>query len=227
MELLIDSDIVAYRAAASAENEEEYIAVARTHDTMHNIMGMFVVERQRGFLTGKDNFRRAIYPEYKANRTAPKPKHLAACREALILDYSASVVDGIEADDALGIAAHDQSIIVSIDKDLRQIPGTHYNFVKGITDVVDGYTASFNFYRQFLIGDRADNISGVKGIGEKKAEKELYGLTEEEMFDRCRELYQDERRFLLNGQLLHIWRKPDDLWKPEQLREYWDVSEQV
>lgn len=174
----------------------------------------------RAFLTGTVNFRKTIYPEYKANRVQPKPIHLAACKEHLVNEWKAETATGIEADDLIGIAVSEsisESVVCSIDKDLRQIPGQHFNFVKLDWTEVDEYQAAFNFYRQFLEGDRSDNIFGIDGIGPKKAEKQLYGLTPEEMFDRVRELYNDDKRMLTNGRCLYILREKYNIWQPPQL----------
>ena len=133
MTCYVDSDIIAYRAASSAENEEEAIAHFRVDDMMNNMVLNLQCERYVGFLTGTNNFRKALFPEYKANRKGkPKPKWLDSCRKYLQYKWNATVTNGIEADDALGIAASHElgSIICSIDKDLMQIPGDHYNFVK-------------------------------------------------------------------------------------------------
>jgi 5'-3' exonuclease len=56
-----------------------------------------------------------------------------------------------------------------------------------------------------LIGDAADNIKGVVGIGEKKAKAAIDPLTDEkDMHDLVLSLYSDKERFNLNAQLLWI-----------------------
>ena len=85
---------------------------------------------------------------------------------------------GSKADDAIAIEATkfgDDSIIVSLDKDFDQVQGWHYNFVKKDKYYITADEGLYNFYCQFLVGDRIDNIIGVKGIGPKKAEKLLAG----------------------------------------------------
>jgi 5'-3' exonuclease len=106
------------------------------------------------------------------------------------------------------------TVICSIDKDLLQIPGRHYNFVKKEHKVVDLDQGLKHLYLQSLIGDRSDNIIGVAGIGPVKAEQALAELLPEEWYDKCRELYNDDERFHLNMKLLYIWQKPNDMWEP-------------
>jgi 5'-3' exonuclease len=106
------------------------------------------------------------------------------------------------------------TVICSIDKDLLQIPGKHYNFVKKVFQEVTSDQGLKFLYMQSLIGDRSDNIIGVAGIGPVKAERALEELLPEEWYDKCRELYSDDERFHLNMKLLYIWQKPNDSWEP-------------
>lgn len=220
---LVDGDIVAYRCAASAQQDPEWIANARAKELMEQILGAVRATEYRVFLSGSRSFRKEMYPQYKANRTQPPPIHLAACKQYLVNDWQAVwTADGIEADDALGIAqvSVDSSIICSIDKDLKQIPGLHYNFVKREFDTVDEKQGWYNFYIQMLVGDSADNIRGCPGIGKAKAPKILAGCsTVQEMFDACRNTYNDDESMFMNGQLLYIWRKEQDHWDYKKLLE--------
>lgn len=240
---LIDADIVAFRCAATAEGLDEKIAVARTNDLIETILRDTETDNPILYLTGKNNFRKEIFPEYKANRTKPAPEHLQACRQYLIDVWQAVVTDGCEADDALGVkqvgftvenpydpdAPVDlQSIICSIDKDLLQIPGRHYNFVKQEFQEVSWLRGIREFYTQMLVGDTADNVKGVKGIGPKKAQAYLEGYeNEQEMFDAVRAAYNNDNQFLLNGKLLWIWRKENDVWNPSELMGNMKLDEEV
>src|SRR5258706_13648506 len=84
------------------------------------------------FLTSDDksNYRYTVSGTYKANRKNPRPIYYGELREHLITFYHTTVVTGEEADDALGVAQTSETIICSIDKDLNQCPGRHYDFVK-------------------------------------------------------------------------------------------------
>jgi len=66
-----------------------------------------------------------------------------------------------------------KTVIATVDKDLNNTPGWHFNWNKGELYWVSEEEATYNFYRQLLTGDRTDNIQGIPGIGPKKAEKIL------------------------------------------------------
>jgi 5'-3' exonuclease len=131
--------------------------------------------------------------------------------------------EGIEADDAVGIAAYavpeDAVIMVHIDKDLNQFRGWHYNYRNKETYYVTEFNGLKSFYTQILTGDRIDNIIGIKGIGAVKAERILKECkTENEMYLAVLEAYNgDSERVLENGQLLWLQREVNQVWQPPQL----------
>ena len=225
MQALIDGDIVAYNNAASAEGDPIEIALMRTDLFMRNILEATGAETYRVFLSGANNSRHSIYPEYKANRRdMVEPRWRQACKEFLVREWNAEVTDGYEADDALGINQTSDTIICTIDKDLDMIPGKHYSWPilrqgaivrEGKLYEVSEIEGLRSFYRSLLVGDRTDNIFGVDGIGKVKAAKAIDPLeTEEEMFDRVAELYQgDMDRMLLTGKLLYIMREEHKQWE--------------
>lgn len=247
---LIDTDIVVFRSAAASENDSFNVACLRADDMMRKILNACDTDQYRAFLSGGDNFRYKIDPSYKANRKDKvDPRWRDDLKEFLVLEWGAEVTDGIEADDALGIYQSEDlrltkgyytgsewgglapnwlqetdTVICSIDKDLLQIPGKHYNFVKDEFQEVSELQGLQWFYQQMLIGDTSDNIVGVKGIGKVKAAKAISCLEkEEEMYYTVRRLYKDDERFLRNGKLLHIMREENDIWNPSPtLSAYYD-----
>lgn len=217
--VLIDSDIVLFRCAASAENEVFEVAAKRVQDLMYRIITTTDAEDFEAYLTGSENFRYKLFPEYKANRVKEHPRHLEPLREYLITEWSAKTTCGYEADDALSLEATRLTregtpfVIASIDKDLKQVPGKHYNFVTEQFEEVDEIQGLRNFYKGLLIGDTADNIKGVTGIGKVKAERAIGPLHEErDMFDLVRAFYNDDKRLKLNGQLMWLLREEDMVW---------------
>lgn len=208
---LIDADLVVYRVAATCNTDEGgalEIALLRCDKLMQDIIDATESDQYKAFLTGKNNFRKRINPAYKANRkdTIP-PRYLQQCRNYLIEEWKAEVSEGCEADDMLGINQTKETILCSLDKDLDMIPGLHYNWVKGDLYEISEIEAIQHFYRQLLIGDRSDNIFGVDGIGKVKAGRIIDPLDEEqEMYERVRDLYNDDERLCMNMNCLWIWR---------------------
>ena len=220
---LLDSDIVAYRISFACKDEDLITALSTLDVYIADILLLGVPEASdfKLFLTGRGNFRKeiAVTAEYKGNRKdVEKPRHLDAIRSFLIEHWGATVSIEQEADDDIAIAAtnigEDGCVIVSLDKDLDQISGHHYNFVKKTKYYVDKPTAVLNFYKQILTGDTADNIIGLKGIGPAKAAKILADCTtEKELYDACVEAYDGNvDRVHENAQLLYLRRKENETW---------------
>ncbi len=159
-------------------------------------------------------FRNEIYPEYKANRTAP-PEDLVPqfglIRQATIaFDLPCIEMQGFEADDLIAtytvqaLAAGADVTIISSDKDLMQLVGpkvTLYDTMKdkrlGIADVIEkwGVPPEKMIDLQSLTGDSVDNVPGVPGIGPKTAATllEEYGDLET-LLARAGEIKQEKRR---------------------------------
>lgn len=152
------------------------------------------VTERRIFLDGDRNFRHdvATLKGYKESRKdVPKPKHYAALREYAVRSLGAIVCSDIETDDALSMEQHqnpENSIIITIDKDLLMVPGYkfYYNRAKEVAGKKDTSpcflyqtkeAALRAFYQQLITGDRTDDIPGLggtkeePGIGDKGAEK--------------------------------------------------------
>lgn len=225
--VLVDADIIAYRAAFSAKDEPEEQARKKVDDICSSIMYdcFYPYEYELGvdvffYLTGSNNYRFdiATIQPYKGKR-GEKPVHLKATRDQLQTRWLAEVVEGQEADDALGIKATElkgNCTIASIDKDLLMIPATHYNFVKKEWTEVSQEKGDYFFYKQLLTGDTVDNIQGVPGIGPKKAEKAYQGCTTvQEMYQKALEMYKGDAEALLeNARLLWLRRYEGEMWEP-------------
>ena len=177
------------------------------------------------YLGGKGNFRYDIYPEYKGNRDpASRPIHEKEIREYIIRNYRTEVVDGEEADDRVSYLGclNDSSVIVSIDKDLKNTPGTHYNYDKEEETYIDMEEANFNFATQLLTGDSGDNIPGLKGIGKGLAAKILphpIDNWEEVVYTEYQLKGHGYDYFLMNGRLLWMRREPEEMWVPTRIKD--------
>ena len=222
LKALIDGDILVYRIGFASEEESESIALARCSEFIEDMLLFNNFESYQGYLTGKRNFRNevAITAPYKGNRKSAKPKHYDRLRDYMQKAWGFVMIEDQEADDAIGIAAYEHQVgeycICSIDKDLDMLRGDHYNFVKNIFYYITEEEGIKNFYKQILMGDRVDNIIGIKGIGTVKAERLLKECkNEKEMYLTVLEAYKnDDKRVLENAQLLWIRREPNQMWQP-------------
>lgn len=209
----IDGDLIAYRCAATAEHDDDWIATSRMDKLMDDILRTTHADTYKLFISGGVNFRYSIFPEYKANRTQPKPRWLQMCKDYLVKEWEGVYTDGIEADDALAMNQTEDTIICANDKDMLQVPGKHYNFVKDLFLDVTPLDGLKSFYRNMMIGDTSDNIRGVDRIGKARAAKLIDPQdNEQDMFDIVREQYNDDERMLMNGKLMHLWRFEGDIW---------------
>ncbi|MFW3897705.1 DNA polymerase I [Pseudomonas bharatica] len=140
-------------------------------------------------------FRDEMFADYKANRPSMpddmrvqiEPLH-AAVRA---LGFPLLCVEGVEADDVIGTLARSSAaaarpVVVSTgDKDMAQLVDEHVTLVNTMTGTVldiEGVKGKFGVAPEQIIdllalmGDTADNIPGVKGVGEKTAVGLLVGV---------------------------------------------------
>jgi DNA polymerase-1 len=216
---IIDADIICYRVGFASEDVDEAICLARVTQLVHEIVyDELRCDDYKAYITGKGNFRNdiAVTEPYKGNRKdAKRPVHYVAIRNHL-QRLGAELVEGQEADDAVAIeATNTGGWIVSIDKDLDQVAGWHYNFVKKEEYYVTEEEGLRNLYIQVLTGDRIDNIIGLKGIGPKKAAKLLEDCkTEREYYEACLKAYDgNELRVIENLNLLWLRRSPNQTFQ--------------
>ncbi len=174
-------------------------------------------------------FRKEIFPEYKANRSAP-PEELipqfGLIREATrAFNLPCIETDGFEADDIIATyarqaeAAGADVTIISSDKDLMQLvtPAVHmYDSMKdkqiGIPDVIEkwGVPPEKMIDLQAMTGDSVDNVPGIPGIGPKTAAQLLEEFGDlDTLLARAGEIKQQKRRenIIANAELARISRQ--------------------
>lgn len=193
-------------------------------------------------IAGDGNFRSqlATIKPYKGNRSVhAKPLMYNNIRQYLLDNHAASVTHGQETDDAMAIAqtrfqqAGVKSIILSIDKDMLQIPGWHFNPNKGFM-FVSPQEGLERLYTQCIQGDPTDNIGGAYKFGPVAARKCIVrGMNEQDMweatlcaYDESIEKHGDHiynglsagEAALENMRLVYLRRHTNELWKPPEDR---------
>lgn len=250
---MIDADSVLYAAALRAEcvvkgrggDPDEYFIVKEPNELYRD-----VVEKLEGLVqevkaedalicltpTGK-SFRYALLPSYKANRaTLRRPTCLRPLQE-MVADrkpFRTLAVWGLEADDVCGIAQTSlqrvglrEPVIVSIDKDMQQIPGLNYspmaaarNGTIGEVLEVTGFDGDRMHLYQTLVGDVVDNYTGCPGIGAVKANRILEECVETQgeldwrwVIEAFRKKGLNEEYALTQARVARILRDTD--WNPK------------
>ena len=225
MKILIDCDYIVYKCCAAAETEmdfgddvivvtsnfsDAYKCVKRDLDRIQSDLGSFDDELIL-FFTSPNNFRKKILPGYKGHRQRKKPCGFKRIISELKKNYRVILKDTLEADDALGIYAtkYPGNIIVSPDKDMRQIPGKLYDFNETV-EITPDEGARWHLI-QTMAGDNTDGYSGVPGIGVKKAEKifEEKGYTWQAVVETFVEKELTEEDALCNARLARILQTSD------------------
>ena len=184
--LLLDGDQYLYKACVALEtdvrwDDQNHMLFSNAEEawdvftgSLENVLEELKASKAYLAFTGSGNFRRDIYPLYKAKR-GRKPLCYGTLFERAHEQFKCLHVDGLEADDILGIWATSgrfkDSIIVSDDKDMQTLPATLYRGGEVFKQSKDAADAFWLF--QTLTGDTTDGYSGCPGIGKVKAEKLL------------------------------------------------------
>jgi 5'-3' exonuclease len=246
--LLIDGDSLIYYEAHREDIQEAIEGIDRRmkrifEDCGHTSYHLFLTEG-RCF-----RYDKAITKEYKHSRKDKvKPTFFRTLRGYLKDTYGAISIPGIEADDAvafLKIQYPDKTIICSPDKDvLQQTPGEHYNYqmvkeptykAKGTVETSESEADNF-LWLQMLMGDSTDGISGIEGVGPKKAEKILNEYVVEPSADpfviilnRYIEKYgaiEGTHRFHETFKLVYLLKTPED-FKREKLDKSLEILQEL
>ena len=221
--LLIDSDFLAYKAAQACEigidfgedviiAQSQFSEVLRVfHNELNKVTKAMMDDDFILYFSSTENFRKKIYPDYKGHRMKRKPlgyKRLVNyCRD----NHNFKLIEGLEADDTIGIEAtrhaDPSNIIVSPDKDMRQIPSVLWNLTDDVMEITEEEGDRWHLV-QSLSGDPTDGYSGCPGIGVKRA-TELLDKNENQWEAVCK-AYRDrglsDDDALLNARLAKILR---------------------
>jgi DNA polymerase I len=223
MKLLIDADYIVYKSCASAEQDLDYgddvivvvskfsEAMANVERELMNISCEFFSSELVLFFSDSVNFRKSLYPDYKGHRNRKKPAGYKRVVNALKEKYEVIVMPTLEADDALGIYAtqYPDCIIVSPDKDMRQIPGQLYDLKETVT--ITKEQGRRWHWIQTLAGDQTDGYAGVPGYGVKTAAKlfDERGYTWETIVEAFESKGLTKEDALLNARLAKILQCED------------------
>ena len=198
--LLIDGDILAYKIATANEVDTHWgngfwtlhcdeIQCKHEVDAKIEDLGQSLqADDYVVALTDKNNFRKDVLPSYKDNRKQRrKPMVLNALRDYIMEKHNGIMWKNLEADDVMGIMATEphpteERIIVSIDKDMRQIPAKVSRDGETVEEIPQRL-ADYWFMIQTLAGDSTDGYTGLPNVGVKTAEKMIKQYTNVPLLD--------------------------------------------
>ena len=248
--ILIDADLILWRCVpnkvlSKAEIAEGVISEKTLEQTL-DLIDWYVTEKifkptladnYIGFLGGVGNFRYDVLSSYKFGRPLDKPQFFTEAKNHLIDKWKFVMVNGIEAEDAVGLTLtkYFDAIIVGTDHDLNQLEGTHFNPVTGVWKTINKEQAIYNINLMLLSGCSTDKIRGLKkGCGIKTAEKLLEGFPIESQLWEVINLYLTEygeykgiEEFYTQYKLLKILRNKEDFIIPEVVKVPTNPIEEV
>lgn len=253
---LIDGDVFIYQASAANEYETQWepwlwtlhadltAAIQQFDDTLNKIVDDLKADRVIIAISDDVNWRKSVMPTYKHNRVSKrKPVIYKAMREYVAETRETFLRPGLEGDDILGILSthpflvKGEKIIVSIDKDMKTIPGLLLNDgqarkaggdYSSHVRIVTEEEADRTHLMQTLTGDTTDGYPGCPGIGAVKAEKTLGTTPAKDCWPLIVAAYAkaglSEEVALMNARVARICRSTDydftnkeiKLWKPLQ-----------
>lgn len=218
----IDADFTCYQVSAESKDELDGTQPRRSLDDMKYNLRQALTHLMR--MTGSTSYVAHITPSgsnkgnrdalaltkgYQANRDGKeKPEHLQTIRSYIGEELPSIVHLYQEADDGMAQANYNAvdsnlSVIVSKDKDLRMVPGLHWDFDdECIVDVDDpfgsiwvdrskksakltGWGTKF-FWAQLLMGDTADNIAGLPHMTVDDKDKNVGPIAAFKLLEDCK-----------------------------------------
>lgn len=247
--LLVDGDIAVYRFSYRGQEDidwgggvttqllDEGKALREIDEFLDGLKRKLKAQAIKVCLSGCKVFRYDVLSSYKHNRKGcDKPQLYHRLVEHLLDHYDVVRHEKLEADDCMGLlssADPKNTVVCSIDKDLRQIPGWFYNWKDAESpELIPARQADIWFYAQALSGDPTDGFSGCPKIGKKRALAAVRSIKdgqnwESEVWKKIVELYAkaglDESYALTQARVARILRDGEfdwengrvKLWKPQ------------
>ena len=102
------------------------------------------------------------------------------------------IFNDLEADDVICFLQSSDTFVYSNDKDLKQIPGLHFDFDKKDLVEISEEEAFRNLCYQMLVGDSTDCIPGLKRCGPKKAKEIMDSTLTKQLLNRILVEYQKQ-----------------------------------
>ena len=163
-----------------------------TLKTLNTVEKYFDIVSCYIFIKGNSNFRKELYPEYKANRPSPNPLIKELYKYAIEM-HQAIPADNCEAEDMVYKVSKEinhEGLILFVDHDLLEIPSRFMNYKTGVFSKVSKKEATYNLYKKLCLSEPGDNVKTSPGIGEKYFQKNFHiDMTIEEYEEALNKAY--------------------------------------
>jgi 5'-3' exonuclease len=162
-----------------------------------NILTAIGTTKYIGVLSPSKTFRYQVNPNYKANRKGrEKPPFFNEVIDYLKTKYKFLIIPEFEADDVVvslkGFYSNNYDCtLATTDKDLLKLPGRHYNYKKVEFVETNADEAYDYFWYSMIVGDTADNIKGIPGMGDKKTLTFMKKIQRQELPKEVLSLYMN------------------------------------
>ena len=192
---VLDGDIIAWKTAFVVDTEGDL----SIDGLVAGIVKKWTpkgIKKVKIALSSSTNFRKKVFPDYKANRKdVYKPDCLNDVFDFINDNYKILKLKDLEADDILGIySSNGKAISVSIDKDLKGVTGWLFNPEKDTEPrYISEEDAEKWFCTQWMAGDSTDGIPGLWRVGKKTAGKLLAEWDREKWYENIVDMYSDEK----------------------------------
>jgi len=239
--LLIDADVLAFEASVVSEESIQWkeelwtvhadmaLAKARVINRIEEFKENLKAENVVLCLSDRANFRRKLNPEYKANRSKSRlPIILRQVKQWIIDELDGVLWANLEADDVISILATDkamdeETIVVSIDKDFKSVPGIFFDYNRGEYHQPSEEEADNYHLIQTIAGDHTDGYSGVPGVGVVKAKRMLdgCGYTWETVVGAYEDKGLTEQDALMNAWMARLLRADNYCFRTNTIKKLW------
>ena len=207
---LVDADSIIWWAIYDSKVDilEGTVRVPKTEITacqaFDDIMNMIILasgaDKYIAFISDGRSHRTEVYPAYKGGRPEEKPPLIKVVEDYAINSGRAYKHKDYEADDCIITARKEiqkttgeDTIILSLDKDLLNVEGKTYDYKNRVFRNNSRYESEDFFWKSMITGDRADNVKGIPGKGPAYAQKVFADrLTDQEFHELVLSAYITE-----------------------------------
>lgn len=158
---------------------------------------------------------------YKANRQDIKINPMYySLKEYMKQNFNVVSYRELEADDLVSVYANECNepyTVCSVDKDvIGQVAGIHFNYRNNTFIETKTEEIEFNTWKQVLVGDTIDGVYGIRGIGDKTANKLFEGRLDYyhvvlEQYVKTYGVYEGINRFYENYSMIYLLKSFDDV----------------